>query len=411
LNKLILLIILLIPLLAEQSLAAFKCTDQKGRLSFQDKPCKADEESQIFETKTESIQKPLNKNNNKANAKTSRTSFKLTDKDNFTFLYPKGWKYAIKSIGKEDKSKKITLTSNDNKSSLSFLVSKSTQAITNRKQILQSATAEIRSKQSNTKEIFYEEMGYDFIKNALAALITNTLSSDNSDKPLFITHHIVVSDKYLIRGKLTTDDVLSIDYAKAFAILTSGIIEKPAVKTDRKLNAETSNSGFSLGPQKGLLIRESNRLGQPSHDVTARDSKLILAMPKKHIANKTSKSKSSRFEFSNLDEKELFIVSGWIEPSNKYPGVKEVMQEKVNRWRKGKKPVPQGIAYKKIDQWDTVSYTVRLNNIEQYNIESHFVEHGSWIHLHLSIVSSAPILTKKYKLETLLKSFEVLQKY
>lgn len=399
-RKIALLTVLSALLLIRPAMAAYMCEDQNGRKSFQDKPCKANEYSQTLELKT-------NPTVNKDVVNTtdySTVAFSLDEESHFSFSYPTGWDHKIESYGKNMAEKKIVLRAQDNKTVLLFMVRKFRQPIPNIEGKLKSLVDGIRA-QKNGIEITYNEMPYDLMNNALSALMVTHEKRMTNPKAEFIsTDHIIVSDKYAVRGNLLALDVLSANYATALSVLTQGI-------TEQSKNNSPSES-FSFGIPNGIQVLEANHSGRPSYKVTTDDSNVVLVLPKENIPYQTVDAGNSNFEFSNLNENDPIIVSGWIEPSRKYPGVKAVMNDKLKNWSKpeSKLPTAQNVAYSTEGKWEIVSYSADIAGGKQFNIESHLVESGTWIHLHLSIFSKTSSATELHRLRELLRSFTLDRK-
>jgi len=83
------------------------------------------------------------------------------------------------------------------------------------------------------------------------------------------------------------------------------------------------------------------------------------------------------------------------------------MDANLKNWKqaKNKIPVPKNVVYGTEGRWETVSYSASIAAGEQLNVESHLVDSGTWIHLHLSTLSKASSATQLQKLRKLLRSF------
>lgn len=146
----------------------------------------------------------------------------------------------------------------------------------------------------------------------------------------------------------------------------------------------------------------------PVYELTSSWSNLLITIPKVGMSSPLVEATRSRFELSNLND--MVIISGWFEPETKFPGVQKVWQGNLNGWRKANLPTPLDVSFAESGNWQIVEYSVIGDKIQQFNIESHWVQAGTWIHLHLSIVAPNIDSSVKMKLQKYLRQINLIQK-
>jgi hypothetical protein len=142
--------------------------------------------------------------------------------------------------------------------------------------------------------------------------------------------------------------------------------------------------------------------------VTVPVSRLVMHIPKGrlHPAKSTLESGStvSRRYFM-LSDQEGLVVSGWFEPQEEFPGLEKYWDQKMAVW--SELPKPQRVSFGKTGKWNTVTWFVPSPAGSSANISAHWVEAGTWIDVHLSILSKAPEAEAVAKLALLLAQIEV----
>jgi hypothetical protein len=142
-------------------------------------------------------------------------------------------------------------------------------------------------------------------------------------------------------------------------------------------------------------------------------SKLILIIPKNGLVQKEMKigggTNSPRyFYFENPEnDADKIILSGWFEPAQKFIGVKQDWENKVNAWgRKGMLP-PKDVSFTRINNWDAVFYDDNVPNYTYAHLSAHLVQAGTWIDVHISLATSSSSQSARARLAEILKSIQV----
>jgi hypothetical protein len=160
--------------------------------------------------------------------------------------------------------------------------------------------------------------------------------------------------------------------------------------------------------ERGMTFESIDSGDVPVYELTASWSNLLIAIPKIGMSSPLVEATRSHFELSNLND--MVIISGWFEPETKFPGVQKVWQGNLKGWKKKNIPTPQNVSFGDSGKWQTVEYSVITDTFQQFNIESHRVQAGTWIHLHLSISEQKIDLEMKTKLHEYLEQIKIRQK-
>ena len=160
--------------------------------------------------------------------------------------------------------------------------------------------------------------------------------------------------------------------------------------------------------------------GEPDHlvitelpaafQLTVPVSSLVMEIPKGGLTQPSVSREGSRANpryFYFADEVTGVLLSGWFESDAGFSGVQKFWADELAAWPKMKLPTPEDVTFRKIGGWDTVVYRVPVPTGTNPNIRAHWVQAGTWIDLHLSVLSTSPAADALAQLETLLKSIRV----
>jgi hypothetical protein len=107
--------------------------------------------------------------------------------------------------------------------------------------------------------------------------------------------------------------------------------------------------------------------------------------------------------FAFIDEKAGFIISGWFEPEERYPGIHMLWAEsKISFPGKGL-PNSQDESFRRQGIWDVVLYSMK----GLPNMRANCAIAGTWIDLHLSLFSASA--DSSQRLLSYLQAIEVLE--
>lgn len=166
-------------------------------------------------------------------------------------------------------------------------------------------------------------------------------------------------------------------------------------------------------PEAVSKPEETSKPQEESYAFTFPESRLVLTIPKGGLVpSKSVKGGSTdnpRY-FSFEDRNLGIMVSGWFEPEQRFLGTRKLWEGDTNEWRKNGLPAAQDEKFTKYEGWDTVIYDMALPPVTNSHVRAHWVQAGTWIDLHLSIVSDQTSAQARDKLLTLLQTFEVKMK-
>jgi hypothetical protein len=171
-------------------------------------------------------------------------------------------------------------------------------------------------------------------------------------------------------------------------------------------------AGISAAPSKD----ESLQLRQTRDEfiLTVPASKLDLHIPRKGLKKLNGASSNPRY-FYFEDAPKGMIVSGWFESQANFSSAKEVWEGDTKQWSLQGLPAPANVSFQKIDRWDAVLYDMLVAPgtslpVRNPHIRAHWVQAGTWIDLHLSMVSNDPKVDSRAQVMALLKSIQVTEK-
>jgi hypothetical protein len=98
---------------------------------------------------------------------------------------------------------------------------------------------------------------------------------------------------------------------------------------------------------------------------------------------------------------QLFEISGWFEAAEKFKGVDKLWEGELEGWRRGGVSPPVDATFKKIGRWDAVEYEAPAG--VRSHIRAQWVQAGTWIDIHISLMSSQPSAKTREALETYLQ--------
>ena len=148
------------------------------------------------------------------------------------------------------------------------------------------------------------------------------------------------------------------------------------------------------------------------YEVTVPASRIVAIIPRGDLvlgSNPTGAVENPRY-FYFEDEAQQLIISGWFEPGQGFPGLKEFWESETTKWREGGLPAPQSVSFAKFSDWEAVIYDMPLPAGSNSHIRAHWLQAGTWIDLHLSITSERTPADNRRTLKSILKTIQVRQK-
>jgi len=165
------------------------------------------------------------------------------------------------------------------------------------------------------------------------------------------------------------------------------------------------------GPSKNETI-QINELKE-SYELTVPVSQLIMVIPKDGLSQKKIASGGSADNpryFGFVNEALGLIISGWFESAQRFPGLQKSWDSDTKEWSRRGLPVPQGVAFVKISNWDAIVYDLRIPSGSNSHIRAHWLQADTWIDIHISMTSDRPSAESRAKLTALLKTIQVREK-
>lgn len=169
------------------------------------------------------------------------------------------------------------------------------------------------------------------------------------------------------------------------------------------------SNGSQVGNDDRILITESPN----EYVLTVPASRLTMTMPNNGFALETNPHGGAAdhpryFHFQEPGER--LSISGWFEPDHGYRGMREFWRSETNAWRKSRLPEPRHVSFEKIGKWDVVIYDVEDPAGSNMHVRAHWIQAGTWIDLHLSIIGNQSNAEARPVLESLLRSIVVTEK-
>ena len=114
--------------------------------------------------------------------------------------------------------------------------------------------------------------------------------------------------------------------------------------------------------------------------------------------------------FYFVDPSVPMYISGWFEPAEKYAGVQEFWEDEVRAWERDGLPEPLNVSIVRIGNWDAIVYDIASEVRVSAHIRANWIQAGTWIDIHLSILSSESSQDAREELVSLLESILVTEK-
>lgn len=127
--------------------------------------------------------------------------------------------------------------------------------------------------------------------------------------------------------------------------------------------------------------------------ITVPESAVVLSVPRGHLRimpRGTVGATASPVYFFLADPDKGVNVSGWIEPAEKYVSLAPTLRAEFEEMKKRGFPAPIYFSPLKVDPWPVaISYGYVIKDALDSNIRASYVDHGTWIDLHVSAIDAA----------------------
>jgi hypothetical protein len=151
--------------------------------------------------------------------------------------------------------------------------------------------------------------------------------------------------------------------------------------------------------------------------LTVAVSKLTLHVPRKGLKKVNNPSSNPRY-FYFEDAPKGMIVSGWFESQANFSSARQVWEADTKQWSLQGLPAPANVSFQKVGGWEVVLYdmlaspgsNMPVSPGNNPHIRAHWVQAGTWIDLHLSMVSGHPNADCRAQVMALLKSIQIKEK-
>jgi hypothetical protein len=147
-------------------------------------------------------------------------------------------------------------------------------------------------------------------------------------------------------------------------------------------------------------------------ELTVPISRLVLQIPRGGLRRATDPlggSAEGRRYFKFKDSQNLLYVSGWFEPQDLFKGIDKFWADETSAWSNAI-PRPEGVSFKRVGKWEVVAYNLPNDKAINPNIRAHWLQAGTWIDLHISMLSKLPKAEAAAKLDTILSEVRVALK-
>ena len=114
--------------------------------------------------------------------------------------------------------------------------------------------------------------------------------------------------------------------------------------------------------------------------------------------------------FHFRDDAKQVIMSGWVESDQAFPGLQKIWADEVTVSKKNGLPDAQRVVFGRQGNWETIAYERAVPNFTNAHLHAHWVQAGTWIDLHISLMTNGSSQGARAKLEALLRSIVVSQK-
>jgi len=151
-----------------------------------------------------------------------------------------------------------------------------------------------------------------------------------------------------------------------------------------------------------------------AYEITVSPSNVVLILPQGDWApSKVAKdgAATSPTYFALEDGKGL-MLSGWLEPAERYSGLKPLWEGDCKAWKEHGAPEPLNVTFTKIGDWDAVLYELSMpqRGASNTHIRAEWAGQGTWIDAHMSLTSTLGIADARKRIHEVFDGVRVKSK-
>lgn len=217
--------------------------------------------------------------------------------------------------------------------------------------------------------------------------------------------------KYMTQGMVRLGELMT-----TFTALTNDGYRNAADQAITAMQSATHTSGGTTSsvdsPSERSDAIQITQKGD-NYILTVPVSRLIMSIPRGGLSQKNNSiggSTDNPRYFYFDDSANNLVISGWFEPAQGFSSAQKLWENDTNAWKKNKLPEPRDVLFKKIGKWDVVVYDMDIPGATNSHIRAHWIQSGTWIDAHLSVVSRQSGREARSKIESLLNSIVVTEK-
>jgi hypothetical protein len=166
---------------------------------------------------------------------------------------------------------------------------------------------------------------------------------------------------------------------------------------------------FTLGTAHAQGTAQAPAAADAPFTFTLPPSQVIVKMSDTSLRPDETGSGPNYFKLMRRDP--LLIVSGWLEPAERYRGLKDFWESESRSPAYAGRLAPVRIEMIQRGPWEVVAYDVPLPGIgTSAHLRAERVQAGTWVDLHLSTTSAQPPDTLRAELLMALDGIAVVDK-
>ena len=129
-----------------------------------------------------------------------------------------------------------------------------------------------------------------------------------------------------------------------------------------------------------------------AYEITVAPSKVVLTLPKGDWAPSGEGKEGAAANptyFSLEDLKKGLSRIRWLEPAERYSGLKPLWEGDCKAWKEHGAPQPLNVTFTKIGEWEAVLYELPMpKGVSNTHIRAEWTGQGTWIDAHMSLTST-----------------------
>jgi hypothetical protein len=164
-----------------------------------------------------------------------------------------------------------------------------------------------------------------------------------------------------------------------------------------------------------LQVTRSATAGTPrpaspgAFEFTRPESRVVVKVPDLGLAPDPEPSQGPGYFRRSRRDPQL-ILSGWLEPAERYAGLKAFWESERASPAYAGAGAPQHVELLEIGAWEVVAFDVPVPGGASAHLRAQRVLAGSWVDLHLSTTQAKPADVLRAQLVLALRTIEVVEK-